>query len=428
MKAFLLAQKQHHFRNIALLFFLEMGFLSFLKGRLGIYLNPLLIIAVAVFMAIILIHSQPKNTENSEMLNWKQKAKAIFGGILSVGVMYEELRKLFWVNDYTDLSKSDILPQIQILVNRFLKGEFPYQTMNFGYELFSPYMPLHWLPFVIPTILGFDLRWMCALIFLFGMIPYSLWVAQKNVHRNRKIILLLAPTFPIWLFLFFQSYHLAFTVEWIIATYYLILALSLLSKSVTFRAIGLILCLLSRYSLLFWIPLYLLSIFLYEDKKKALYISLITGVAVVALYVIPFLSKDTSLISKGLTHHHAATIATWERIDTHGNIPILTSGASLGHIFANFGGGTTAQKVNALQITQLSLLFAFLLGAFLYYRKRKSEIYLPYFLLATLKIYLAIFFVFNQMPYVYYFLSPLMVSAVIFAEVWGNEGEKTIEV
>jgi len=428
MKEFLQAQKQHHFRNIALLFFLEMGFLSFLKGRLGIYLNPLFIIAVSVFMAIILIQSKPRATESTEKRSLQQKVKAILGAIVSVGVLYEELRKLFWANDYTDLSKSDIIPQIQILTKRFLNGEFPYQIIDFGYELFSPYMPLHWLPFVIPTVLGFDLRWMCAVIFLFGMLPYSLWVSRKKVHRNRKIILLLAPTFPIWMFLFFQSYHLAFTVEWLIATYYLILALSLLSNSVIFRAIGLILCLLSRYSLLFWLPLYLLSIFLYEDKKKAIYISLLTSVAVLGLYVIPFLVKDTALISKGLAHHHTATVETWERIDKRGEIPIFTTGVSLGHIFAHLGSGSTSQKIQILQITQLTLIFAFLLSAFFYYRKRKTEIYLPYFWLATLKIYLAIFFVFNQMPYVYYFLSPLMVSGVIFAEVWGNEGEKTIEI
>lgn len=426
MKAFLLAQKQHTFRNIALLFFLEMGFLSFLRGSLGAYLNPIALILVAFLMGILLINSKPKPTNDSQSSVFK--LKNVLVGVLSVGVMYEELRKIFFANDYSDISKSDIIPQIQIMVNRLLNGEFPYQTMNFGYELFSPYMPLHWIPFVIPSVLGFDFRWLSGIVFVLAMIPYALWVAKKEIHRNRRIVLLFAPTFPIWLFIFFQSYHLAFTVEWLIAAYYLILALSVLSKSMVFRAIGLILCLLSRYSILFWLPFYLLCIFLYEDKKKAIYISLITGVAVLALYVIPFFTKDNQLLIKGINHHNSVTIQTWERLDKEDKVPILTYGVGMGNVFAKMGGVSTAQKIHYLQITQIALLFAFLIGAFLYYQKNKENIPLSYFLLASLKIYLAIFLVFNQMPYIYYFLPALMVSVIIFAEVWGNEGEKQLDI
>lgn len=421
MKTFF--QNDHSLRNIdiALLFFLEMGFVSFFRESFGIYLNPICMLIASILMAIILLTIPPKTASSEQnSLNKFSLFKNIFVGIIGVALLYEEVRKMFVLYDCADLTKSDVIPQILVMVNRLLNGEFPYKPIVFSYELISPYMPLHWMPFAIPAVLGIDLRWIEGIFFLLATIPYSYWIAKKQMPRIKRVFLLLAPTLPIWTFILFEYYDFVFTVEWLIAAYYLVLAVSVLSKSTIFRTIGLILTLLSRYSILFWVPFYILSIFLFEDKKKAILISAITGAAILLLYVVPFMSQDPQLPYKGLYHHQRASNAAWERVNEKGEIRILHNGTGLGNLF-NVKGLSTEQKIRSLQITQLSLIFSFLVGAFFYYRKKKNEIPLPRFLLATLKVYLVIFIIFNQLPYIYYFLPSLMISVVVFSEVWGSE-------
>ena len=56
---------------------------------------------------------------------------------------------------------SDVIPQVQTLFDRFIRGEFPYKPINIAigsYVLQPIYMPFQWLPVGIGLLFGIDLR------------------------------------------------------------------------------------------------------------------------------------------------------------------------------------------------------------------------------------------------------------------------------
>ena len=318
---------------------------------------------------------------------------------------------------------SDIMPQIDVMVRRFFwEGITPYATFtDLGYPLFSPYMPLHWGPFAIPRALGFDFRWLALGVYAVGGLYFSYVTAKKQIEFAYQVIMVLLPAWFLWKLIQHEPNIFGHTVELLIAAYYLIMALTVMSKSPYLRALGLILCLLSRYTLALWIPLYVGVIFFTESRRKAVIISALSVGAVLFLYVFPFLLKDPGIFRQGLEHHSNVVQKAWTHTEWYtpeGRPGVLSYEVGLGRYFFDFWPGPAENRLKAITLWQLILSVGSTIVMGLLYRRLRQRIKNPLFLLLSLQLYLTFFSHLYGLPFVYYMMVPVTVSMVVVLGVF----------
>lgn len=410
-------------------FLLEVILLTFWRGELGIYASAVAFFAVSLSIGVAGIY-----------LAFKTDATALHSNIEDSRIKRTLLMLLFAIfiiiaglllsfifkSNPIQVAFSDIIPQVATMVNRFLSGEFPYQTItqwensDFSENLpMAPtYLPLQWMPFIPAALLHFDYRWVSFFTFLINCITFLVFIFNKNIPIRSFVIISLLP-FILFFTLFIEDTAIvAHTIEIMIASFYLLMSLSIFSRSNALRASGLLLCLLSRYAIVLWVPLYILVLFFTESKRNTILISAICVIGVLVIYVLPFMSVDHAIFANGYAYHSKAALAEWDGQSWQqpGEKPIqLFRGIGFACFFYDFLGGDLMTRLHILQRTHLviSLLTVAVLG-FIYFKYKKQVNYKIY-LLASLKIYLVIFYTFIQIPYNYLFVTVVVVSLPILA-------------
>ena len=340
-----------------------------------------------------------------------------FFGVWKCGDMLRTIIRDFPLDFHYPVD-SDGIPQIGIMVERFLNGVFPYSIItewpDLGPYLFPTYLPLTWMPFIIPDVFGFDYRWMGFAILIIGFLYFFYKVIPWNRSWGNISILLLLPYLFLYLFIKDDTQAVfQFSVETMIAGYYLILATTLFSKSNLVRGIALLLCVLSRYSVVLWVPLFFFVILLKEKKTNLFQIGGWLTLGILGFYVIPFLSQDPTIFKQGYDYHtQAAEISfiplPWQKI---GELPaLITNGFGMAIYFDQFIEGSPADKLWALKTTHLALLCFTVSCSMIIFYKIKDKIDFRIFLLGSLKVYLVIFYNFIQIPFCYLFLPMVFIS------------------
>src|SRR5690606_33194128 len=97
---------------------------------------------------------------------------------------------------------------------------------------------------------------------------------------------------------------------------YLFFAYSLNSKRIGIIALMLTICLLSRFSLVLWVPL-LLLILLHERGIKTSFLTGVLTLAGIALFYGSFLLIDPTIFSKGMGYYTVAAAGEWIIHDWH---------------------------------------------------------------------------------------------------------------
>lgn len=384
----------------ALLFF----FTSLAIGVAGIYLS--------FTTNDIALQSVQKNTAFKKVLLYTYSSI----GFLLSGLFLNKILKVTPI----DVKFSDIIPQVTTMVNRMLHGEFAYKAItDWGYEMYPTYLPLHWLPFTFAALLHIDYRWVSQIVFFAAIITFFVFAMRKNITAERFSWLLLLPLIFYFLIVKQEPNILGVTVEALIAGYYLFMALSIFSKSNIIRALGLLICVMSRYSIVLWVPLYILILFFTESKRNAILISAFCILGVLLVYVLPFMTTDPYIFTNGYKYHTNAALGEWsgQAWQQPGEKPIqLFRGVGFAGIIYDKVPGDLLAKLNFARVTHLSvsLFITVLLGFFFYWYRAKIKSY-RIFLLASLKIYLVFFYNFIQIPYTYLFLTVILLSLPILA-------------
>src|SRR5690606_3703801 len=115
----------------------------------------------------------------------------------------------------------------------------------------------------------------------------------------------------------FYGYHhyapqeLGVSFDIIIAAYYMVLAFGLYSKNLTWITCGLVLCILSRYTLFFWLPVFACLLFQKFGLKKSAWVWGTVLIAGLVFYVFPFLLRDPSVLFEGVRYHNQAATDDW---------------------------------------------------------------------------------------------------------------------
>ncbi|MEI8278108.1 MAG: hypothetical protein WCG87_00010 [Bacteroidota bacterium] len=338
-------------------------------------------------------------------------------GIITIAICYQALQALFIKWDAPRYS--DVIPQLETQYNRFSNGKFPYALVDLpGYQAYPVYMPLHWLPIAIPKYFGLDVRWVGIIFFAMTTFLYAYKIANNKADIIQKIVAIFLPSLVIWAYVLSANIDLPVSLETEIAAYYMVLAIGLATRNLLIITIGIILCLLSRYTMIFWLPLFLILLFLNTPLKKNIWVWGSIFFSTLFIYIIPFYLKDPSILSQGISYHNAAAIYEWNGC---GHPPVsetFESGINFAHHMKDlFQSGDMTHRVFMARVVQGSLILCLMLAGLLIHRRWRSKLNFYDLSLAMLYMVLLCFFMFGPLTYRYYYMPLFAVSAIICSKI-----------
>jgi hypothetical protein len=374
-------------------------------------------------LGIILIHKFYNRTVETVKVNDKKFSIYIPLGIsvvflLALWPLKLQLGNIF-VGYPIDANISDIIPTIRVAVERFMSGEQVYKEVHFkeGWSLASVgYLPMQWLPFCLADILKKDYRYIAFAIWTLSIL-LLIFRSTKNRMFDGIVIATLSLSM-LWLLIIYQRTLLGTTVELLIAGYYVFLIIGLNQKNPYLKAAVIVLCMLSRYSLVLWLPLWLLVEWFSGDRKAAIISCLTITAAVLIIYIIPFLSQDWGTFFRVFKNYDKAALGEWQHISTATGKPYhLYNGSGFAYLYYEYLNWEMPLRIKALQRSHLilSLLSVALCGLWYFVNRKRIKVY-KIFLLGSFKIYLTFFLLFIQVPYTYLIIVGCFVSLAIVAE------------
>ena len=352
-------------------------------------------------------------------------------GLYLYAVPWESLRMITekYPVDFHKPNGSDIIPQVGILVERLLEGEFPYQPINKDdwdrtFTLFPTYLPLQWLPYTVAEGLNLDYR--LYVFILFALL--NLYLVVRSIKSNSSLFStltlgILPPLILIGLLSNDTTGGFRHSVELLIVTYYTLLAFTLVRFNWWAISILIAVCLLSRYSIVLWVPLFMLVLYR-KLGLKVVFQSIGIMFLMFCIFYLPFLIVDPLIYFKGYDYHTGAAIGAWTikgwqpDADT---IPYsLKHGVGMGVFFYENIAGEIVDKLNACRYTHLAASMGSVLLLGVWYFKNEKRILPGVFLLGSLKIYLVVFYNFIQIPFIYLYWILPMISVVMLAVLFNN--------
>ncbi|MBN9483587.1 MAG: hypothetical protein J0H46_09555 [Bacteroidetes bacterium] len=289
------------------------------------------------------------------------KTWGFIAGVAGIGILVPSLSKMF--SEFPDPgSYSDVIPQLDFMFTRFQQGLQPYEALpQLGWHPYPVYMTMHWLPLGIGYALHIDIRWVR--------------------------ILLLALASGLW---------------------------------------GrIILCLLSRYTMIFWLPLFAILLWMNKPPKVSVAVWASTAIAVILLYVVPFLAKDPQTLTKGIAYHNHCAIAEWDLFDKKaGNFGTFAGGIYFAPYEWKLIPGDAEHKVFVSRSIQAVLMIGVVAWGLWYYRKNKKRFNFYDMSLAGLYLTVLFFYMFSPLLYKYYYIVLLCMSAVLTGKILMNNNQQ----
>ncbi len=316
-----------------------------------------------------------------------------------------------------DASGSDVIPALMFYVTRFVDGVFPYIPIHgthWQHTVIPNYLPMQWLPYTLAEWLHMDYRWIPVLALLGIMIAYYFTLFRVRPAKGLFAILFSLPVLLFFLYIKENKVDLQVTVEGLMAAFYLLVGFALIRGKLKWIAVAVTLCLLSRFSLVLWLPLFLLIILASRGFKTALFFGLALCAGFLLIYG-PFLLKDPYIFTNGFDYYTYAaggewTIKPWQEGEQARYPYHLDKGMGFAAYFYRYASGDYLQKLEVARQAHLigSLAATALLAAF--YWPNRKKIHPMIFALASLKIYLAVFYSLIQVPYFYLYTVPLLLN------------------
>ena len=299
---------------------------------------------------------------------------------------------------------SDIVMALTVYPQRWLAGETVYKPLSaeLGYFALPTYLPATWFPFVVPELLHIDYRWMSGAVFLIGVGVYLGMVYRQQQPARRTLALAFLPFGLLYSVVATEPGLIGWTVELLIVGYYLLLVAAILQPSYWGQAVMLTLCLLSRFSLVFWVPLHLALLFFQGSRRLALGIAGAVAAGVLLLYVVPFLSHDWSMFMQVQHSYTDVALGEWKHLNEQGRPLHLYNGIGFGNFFYRNMHGPLLSRLHALQTVHVTLLLVIVAAAaFIYWRQTGPRTDYRVYSILVLKVYLTTFYAFLQVPYAY---------------------------
>lgn len=356
--------------------------------------------------------------------------------IVGVGYTAGLLHHIF--QDIPELSTaSDIIPGKKEFVRRLLHGETVYLPVHFDtYDLQPTFLPFRWLPFTIAEVFKFDYRWIPFSGFVLGV---CVWIFSRDI-KNKNVPLLetiLKVLFPFWAlgqFIVDEKFNFGLAVELLILGYHLILARFMFHKNPWVVGLSVVLCLLSRYSIILWLAVP--ATWLILEKRYAFLgkIILATVAGIFLFYWLPFCRHDLGKHFITASHYYVEAcrgcwhVDSWQPADA---IPSFL-GKGQGFQYWSYAHGPAdledRYQLNmklGLWTCAASILISCII-LFRYMRKENDPVVIKGLILGSLKVYMIFFIGFIMCPFSYLFIVPFFLSlpmlySIPFKSVFYNQ-------
>lgn len=335
------------------------------------------------------------------------------------GLIFLNMITISLLQKYDPAIFSDIIPTVQLLAKRFIEGLYPYTHgafISIG-QLGSPsYFPMHWLPYTLSEHFHFDPRTVTFSIWVIGTVA----VTYRGLRSNTLWQQILIPVLLLGSYYGLVSTNygiICATIETMVAGYYMLFIVGLNQKNVYWTAFFISVCLLSRYFVVLWLPLWAFVMLASGNWRDLLKTSIAITIFISLLFVIPFLSKDWSFLWSSLAGYGECGFGEWIHFNDADKPFHLYAGTGFAHLFFENSPPTYFYAGYSLLRTMMfivPLAVTLLMGVWYWFNRKK--IYYKIFLLASFKIYLSVFVAFLIVPYLYLSVSGLFVSIAILAE------------
>lgn len=400
-----------------LLFLLQLYFVFLGVDTFGIYWNPVLLLIVSLSIPLLYwvsikrpLSQEVKRSKKTLYVTWLVTTLVGFAACV-VGIIGQHHA----VPD--PVAYSDVIPQIDTLYTRFASGEMPYYPVPFhDYAAFPVYMPMHWLPVSIPIELAFDVRWIGYAFLITALIFYGL-SKRSTGNIATAIIAALLPFAVIAAYLRYGGIDLPVSLETLIAAYYIVLATGVIKGNTSVLLVGLILCLLSRYTLIFWLPLFSWLFISEKGWKKTWTAAGIVILTILLIYILPFVAREPGILQHGVEYHNNAAVLEWKG---YGDPPVsysFLSGIYFAPHFEALFPGNAQHQVFYTRIVQGTLMILLnILGIFalrfIQDRRLRWE-----FAFIMLYLVMTCFYSFGPLTYRYYLITTLMMAAIMCGRI-----------
>ena len=398
-------------------FVLELLFFSNWRGSLGPYWSPLAFVVAGLGLgvaAMAALRGQPfgqaTDGQVARRVGWGWAAW-LAGGLL---VLKQQIPIV--LNSPINVHWSDVIPIVQAYVDRFRSGEVVYRYLtNLPYPLFPNHLPLQWLPYVPAQGVGIDFRWVSlGLLLVLGFGAYQLVLLRQPGGWLSFGLRALLPAVVLWQVVHRDENLFSQVLEQTIITYYFLLAASVLSGSACAQGGALVLCLLSRYSVVFWVPLFLWMLWREAGRRHALLVAGIVLVGIVGIYIVPFFAENPTIFTHALAEYRTATIGEWSRVADGASLPThLGNGLSATPwLYTYLHLPLEAKVIWAQRAHALAAAGTATLLARFYWRYGHRYDY-RYLALVALKLYLVVFYFLIQIPYSYLVSLSVLLSVFV---------------
>ena len=391
--------------------------LSYCRNKLGYYTGPLVLFLISMAIGIFPLLLFSSKTINDKVVVLKTIDKHTAYAIIlfcAFFILFLFVPRGGIINIYknflVEVHTSDIIPTIQVMCQRLLNHYPIYVSIEqFGYHLPTTYMPFMWMPYLIAEKFHFDYRYITLLIFVIGII-FILFITVKKTNKGLFLVLLYA--FLLLAFADKNSETFGWTVEFMNGTYYSILALTFFVDNKYVKVIALVACLLSRYSLVVFVPLYFLIEWNENGFKKTSIFALLT-LALMVVFLVPLVRNNWIELYNGYKYYTISGLGEWNHTDSNGLPLHIFNGNGFVAWIYSFKNGSIEERFAFAKSLHFILISSTTMLLTLIYYKFKDSINNKVFLLCSLKIYLAVFYGFIQVPYTYLFVVPAMYSIVL---------------
>lgn len=402
--------------------FLEFILFFYLNNKLEYLISPLLFIFSSILVIYFFLKNNLNDTTPLQQVNFKKNNLILF----STGVIIFSIwANYIMIKNPIDIAKSDIIPYINDLyLKRLFNNEYVYELApGLGYGNWTPnYLTFHWLPFAISYYFHFDHRWIVLAVFFVSIYIY-LFHFIKYQSSNEYWLKASLPFIFLANIFYKQPITFAHTVELLIGSYYFILGMYLLKNQLVGKSIGITLTVLSRYLVIFYIPIALVIEY-YSNKKLLFKQVLLVLVLVLVFYVIPFMIKDPNIFFKGAASYDLAALGEWDgqSWQQENDRPFqLFQGLGFASWGYNFLPGSLTQKIQLFKMIMLIAIISTISLSIYYIIKNQFKFQAAKYNLACLKLILTVVLSFSLVPYPYLFWTNLMLSIVMLGGVSFNK-------
>ena len=402
------------FENLLLLVSYSHGWLSQGKNAWAYFLSS---VAVGLWFGAR-YRSSPQlgllPVTSRKWVRWLVPAAVILGG-MPMAVDYGRVVSTWAIDPF----RSDVIPMVIHQCKNFVGGRSPYAPVDyFGYPEYPNNLPLKWLPYLPAEWWHFDYRLVSYAVWLLAGLATLTYAARRaTVWQAAGLAVLLFGTLK--MILVYNGAVPGETNELLIAAFYMLAVLAVGTGAGILEGVALSLCIWSRYSLLLWLPLYAWVRLTSGGRKSAG--GAAAAMVCIAVVMLLWLCRYPGVIAASYNNYDTVAAWEWSKQDNFGHALQLNRGVGFAYfIERHYLGHTILEQIHLLKELQMAALgLVITLGAVVYWRKRR-EMSPKMFLLASFKIYMAVFLFLVVVPYDYLMCVGNFMSVALLGVAIGN--------